>query len=59
MAKKYRALGDVGPWSKGDIVGTLTEQQIQNLVAERLIEEIKDDKPTTTAKKAKEVADNG
>lgn len=55
--KKYRALGDVGPWSKGDIVGDLTEQQVQHLVAERLIEEIKDNKPAT--KKAKEVADNG
>ena len=48
MKKQYKALTVVGRWKKGDIVGDLSDDQIKQLVAERVIEEIK---PQTKAVK--------
>lgn len=38
--KQYKALKPIGRWQTGDIVGDLTQDQIKQLVAERVIEEI-------------------
>ena len=54
IMKTYKALKPVGRWKKGEIVGGLSDAQIKQLVAERIIEEVQDvQAPKTT--KSKEV----
>lgn len=45
MAKQYKALQPVGRFKVGDTVGNLTRDQIKSLIAERVIEEIKQPQP--------------
>ena len=40
MAKRYKALKPVGPWSKGDTIGDLPQVQIEKLLSDGLIIEV-------------------
>ncbi|MEQ1117153.1 MULTISPECIES: hypothetical protein [Acinetobacter] len=54
MTKRYKALKPVGPWSKGDTIGDLPQVQIEKLLSDGLIIEVK-----TEPKLTKEVKANG
>ncbi|WP_312049224.1 hypothetical protein [Acinetobacter courvalinii] len=65
--KQYKALQPVGRFVAGDFVAGLSEKQITQLLASKVIEEVKPEKPaepvaeTKATPKAtnKEVKDNG
>lgn len=54
--KTYKALKSVGRFSKGDIVGGLSDDQIKKLEADKIIEEVK---PSASTKLTKEVKKDG
>ena len=56
MSKQYKALMPVGRFEKDDIVGGLSDEQIKQLLADKIIEEVK---PSAPAKQSKEVKANG
>ncbi|ELW90924.1 hypothetical protein ACINWC743_1814 [Acinetobacter sp. WC-743] len=56
MTKQYIARQKVGRFSKGDTVGGLTEAQIKQLEADKIIEEVK---PSAQTKPSKEVKTDG
>ncbi|MBE9400945.1 hypothetical protein IQR32_06195 [Acinetobacter albensis] len=56
MVKQYKARREVGRFRSGDIVGGLSECQIQDLLQRGVIEEAKQSQKTAvTAKTEKEV----
>lgn len=55
MAKQYKALKPIGPWRVGDLVGDLSQDKIDQLLGDGVIEVIKPEAKI----KAKEVANNG
>lgn len=56
MAKQYKARQEVGRFRSGDIVGGLSDSQIQDLLQRGVIEEAKQSqKATATTKTEKEV----
>lgn len=60
MAKQYKARQEVGRFRSGDIVGGLSEYQIQDLLQRGVIEEAKQSQKTAvTTKTEKEVKTNG
>lgn len=62
MAKKYIARQTVGRFHSGDIVGGLSDAQIQELLGRGVIEEFKEPsetKQTTPTKTTKEVKVDG
>ncbi|NNH86249.1 hypothetical protein [Acinetobacter terrae] len=60
MAKQYKARQEIGRFRSGDIVGGLSEYQIQDLLQRGVIEEAKQSQKTAvTAKTEKEVKTNG
>lgn len=56
MQKQYTALQPVGRFAVGEVVGGLTDQQIKQLLADKIIEEVK---PSAPNKPAKEVKTDG
>ncbi|WP_335956731.1 hypothetical protein [Acinetobacter bereziniae] len=56
MTKQYIARQKVGRFSKNDIVGGLTDAQIKQLEADKIIEEVK---PSAQTKSSKEVKTDG
>ncbi|MCM8511593.1 hypothetical protein J0904_05760 [Acinetobacter bereziniae] len=56
MTKQYIARQKVGRFSNGDIVGGLSEAQIKQLEADKIIEEVK---PSAQTKPSKEVKTDG
>ncbi|WP_162994924.1 hypothetical protein [Acinetobacter wuhouensis] len=56
MQKQYTALQPVGRFAVGEVVGGLSDQQIKQLLADKIIEEVK---PSAPAKQSKEVKANG
>ena len=54
MAKQYKALKPIGRWAKGDTIGDLPQVQIEKLLSDGLIIEVK-----TEPKSTKEVKVNG
>ena len=54
--KQYIALQPVGRFVIGGIVGGLTDQQIKQLLADKIIEEVK---PSAPVKQTKEVKTDG
>lgn len=62
MTKQYKALQSVGRFHSGDIVGGLSEYQIQDLLQRGVIEAVENTaktKPVVQAKTEKEVKTNG
>lgn len=60
MAKQYKARQEVGRFRSRDIVGGLSDSQIQDLLQRGVIEEAKQSqKATATTKTEKEVKTNG
>lgn len=58
MQKQYKARQEVGRFRSGDIVGGLSDSQIQDLLQRgviELVEETAKTKPVVTAKSEKEV----
>lgn len=53
MTKQYKALQPVGRFSKGDVVGDLTEVQVKQLLADKIIEEVKTSAPIKQNKEVK------
>ncbi len=53
--KTYKALMPVGRFEKDDIVGGLSDEQIKQLLADKIIEEVK---PSALTKSTKEVKAN-
>lgn len=53
MGKQYIALQPVGRFSKGDVVGGLTDAQIKQLLADKIIEEVKTSAPIKQNKEVK------
>lgn len=51
--KTFKALKPVGRFEEGDIVGGLTEVQIKQLLADKIIEEVKTSAPIKQNKEAK------
>ena len=51
--KTYKALQPVGRFKKDDIVGGLTDGQIKQLLADKIIEEVKPSAPTKLTKEVK------
>ena len=56
IMKTYKALMPVGRFEKDDIVGGLSDEQINQLLADKIIEEVKS---SASAKQSKEVKANG
>lgn len=56
MSKQYKALMPVGRFKEGDIVGGLSDEQIKQLLADKIIEEVK---PSALTKSTKEVKVDG
>lgn len=54
MDKQYKALKSIGRWAKGDTIGDLPHVQIEKLLSDGLIIEVK-----TEPKSTKEVKVNG
>jgi len=51
MAKQYKALKPIGPWVKGNIIGKLPDEKIQQLLTDEIIQEVKSEvKPKTATK---------
>ncbi|RLL42996.1 hypothetical protein D9K79_11555 [Acinetobacter cumulans] len=59
MSKQYKARQPVGRFSAGDIVGGLSDSQIQDLLQRGVIEASTKAKPAVSAKTEKEVKTNG
>ena len=66
MAKQYKARQPVGRFSSGDVVGGLSDSQIQDLLQRGVIEAAEDvveastkTKPAVSTKTEKEVKTNG
>ena len=53
MQKQYTALQPVGRFAVGEVVGGLTDQQIKQLLADKIIEEVKPSAPSKTTKEVK------
>lgn len=53
MTKQYKALQPVGRFSKGEVVGGLTDVQIKQLLADKIIEEVKSSAPIKQNKEVK------
>lgn len=53
IMKTYKALQPVGRFSEGDIVGGLTDDQIKQLLADKIIEEVKASAQTKPSKEVK------
>ena len=51
MAKQYKATQPVGRFQKGDVVGGLDDAQIKKLVADGVIEEVKQSQKTSASTK--------
>lgn len=51
--KTFKALQPVGRFSKGDVVGGLTDDQIKQLLADKIIEEVKASAPIKQNKEVK------
>lgn len=51
--KTYKALQPVGRFSEGDVVGGLTDDQIKQLLADKIIEEVKASAQTKPSKEVK------
>ena len=58
MQKQYKARQEVGRFRSGDIVGGLSDSQIQDLLQRGVIEEAAKTKPVAPAKTEKEVKAN-
>ena len=58
MTKQYKARQEVGRFLSGDIVGGLSDSQIQDLLQRGVIEEAAKTKPVAPAKTEKEVKAN-
>lgn len=48
MIQQYKALKDVGRWKKGQMIGILPTAQINQLLADGVIEVVEQTKPKTT-----------
>ncbi|AYA02232.1 hypothetical protein BEN74_04665 [Acinetobacter sp. WCHAc010034] len=60
MSKQYKARQPVGRFNSGDIVGGLSESQIQDLLRRGVIELVEaESKPKTAQAKKEEVKTNG
>ena len=62
MVKQYKARQEVGRFRSGDIVGGLSDSQIQDLLQRGVIEVVEETaktKPAVLAKTEKEVKTNG
>lgn len=53
MSKQYKALMPVGRFEKDDIVGGLSDEQIKQLLADKIIEEVKLSALTKSTKEVK------
>ena len=51
--KTFKALKPVGRFEEGDIVGGLTDDQIKQLLADKIIEEVKASAQTKPSKEVK------
>ena len=59
MKMQYKALKPIGPWVKGQIVGELPQEKINQLLADGVIEAIEPEVKAEVNTKAKEVPANG
>lgn len=59
MKTQYKALKPIGPWVKGQIVGDLPQEKINQLLDDGVIDAIKPELKAEAKPKTKEVPANG
>lgn len=53
MTQQYKALKPIGRFKVGETVGGLTDAQIKQLLADKIIDEVKPSAPTKLTKEVK------